>query len=80
MTAPALVAVEGVGAEAARAPLTAAGDDPERLGGEAAVARWRGVAPLPASSGKTVRHRLSRGGEGDADRALCLVVIRRRRT
>ena len=78
-TAPALVAVKGVGPDTAGALLTAAGDNPERLRGEAAFARLCGVAPLPASSGKTVRHRLSRSGNRDANRALYLVVIRRLR-
>ena len=77
--APALVAVKGVGTDTAGALLTPAGDNPERLRGEAAFARLCGVAPLPASSGKTVRHRLSRSGNRAANRALYLVVIRRLR-
>jgi transposase len=77
--APRLVAVKGVGTDTAGALLTAAGDNPERLRGEAAFARLCGVAPLPASSGKTVRHRLNRGGNRDANRARYLVVIRRLR-
>jgi transposase len=77
--APALVAVTGVGTDTAGALLTAAGDNPERLRGEAAFARLCGVAPLPASSGKTVRHRLNRSGNRAANRALYLVVIRRLR-
>ena len=62
--APGLVAVKGVGTDTAGALLTAAGDNPERLRGEAAFARLCGVAPLPASSGKTVRHRLNPAGTG----------------
>jgi transposase len=77
--APTLLAVKGVGPDTAGALLTAAGDNPERLRSEAAFARLCGVAPLPASSGKTVRHRLNRGGNRDANRALYLVVIRRLR-
>jgi transposase len=77
--APALVAVKGVGTDTAGALLTAAGDNPERLRGEGAFARLCGVAPVPASSGKTVRHRLNRSGNRDANRALYLVVIRRLR-
>jgi transposase len=77
--APALVAVKGVGTDIAGTLLTAAGDNPERLRGEAAFARLCGVAPLPASSGKTVRHRLNRSGNRDANRALYLVVIQRLR-
>jgi len=77
--APTLVAVKGVGTDTAGALLTAAGDNPERLRGEGAFARLCGVAPVPASSGKTVRHRLNRSGNRDANRALYLVVIQRLR-
>ena len=75
--APELVAVKGVGTETATALLAAAGDNPGRLRGEAAFARLCGVAPLPASSGKTTRHRLSRGGNRDANRALYLLALGR---
>ena len=44
---------------------------------EAAFAHLCGVAPIPASSGKTVRHRLDRGGNRDANRALHLLAVRR---
>ena len=47
------------------------------LRSEAAFARLCGVAPLPASSGKTTRHRLSRGGNRDANRALSLLALGR---
>ena len=57
--APALVALKGVGTDTAGALLVTAGDNPERLRSEAAFARLCGVAPIPASSGKTVRHRLT---------------------
>jgi transposase len=75
--APALVAVKGVGPETAGALLVAAGDNPERLRSEGAFARLCGVAPLPASSGRTTRHRLNRGGDRDANRALYLLAIGR---
>jgi len=75
--APALVAIKGVGADTAGALLAAAGDNPDRLRSEAAFARLCGVAPVPASSGKTQRHRLSRGGNRDANRALYLLAIGR---
>src|SRR5436305_1477472 len=65
--APALLAVKGVGTDIAGALLVAAGDNPERLHSEAAFASLCGVAPIPASSGKTNRHRLSRGGDRDVD-------------
>jgi transposase len=57
--APELVAVDGVGTDTAAALLIAAGDNPERLKSEAAFAHLCGVAPIPASSGKSVRHRLN---------------------
>jgi transposase len=45
---------------------------------EAAFARLAGVAPVPASSGKTTRHRLSRGGDRQLNRALHTIVLHRR--
>jgi transposase len=74
---PALLAVKGLGPDTAGALLVAAGDNPERLRSEAAFARLCGVAPLPASSGRTTRHRLSRGGNRDANRALYLLALGR---
>ena len=74
-TVPALVAIKGVGTDTAGALLVAAGDNPDRLRSEAAFAHLCGVAPVPASSGKTHRHRLSRGGNRDANRALYLLAI-----
>ena len=49
-----------------------------RVRSEAAFARLAGVAPLPASSGQTIRHRLSRGGDRQLNRALHTVVLHRR--
>jgi transposase len=74
---PVLVAIKGVGTDTAGALLVAVGDNPERLRSEAAFARLCGVAPMPASSGKTQRHRLSRGGNRDANRALYLLAVGR---
>ena len=62
--------------EGPRPLLVAAGDNPDRLRSEAAFALLCGVAPLEASSGKTVRHRLNRGGNRQANKALYHVVIR----
>jgi transposase len=45
---------------------------------EAAFARLAGVAPLPASSGLTTRHRLSRGGDRQLNRAIHTVILHRR--
>jgi transposase len=50
----------------------------DRIRSEAAFARLAGVAPLPASSGQTIRHRLSRGGDRQLNRALHTVVLHRR--
>ena len=77
--APGLLALKGVGPDIAAALLLAAGDNPQRLRSEAAFARLCGVAPLPASSGKTSRHRLSRGGNRDANRALYMLAVSRLR-
>jgi transposase len=78
-TAPALVALRGVGSDTAAALPVAAGDQPERLRSEAAFAHLCGVAPIPASSGKPTRHRLHRGGNRDANRALWVVALGRLR-
>lgn len=69
-----------IGTETAGQLLVTAGDNPERLHSEAAWAMLRGVAPLPASSGKTNRHRLNRGGDRQANRALHMIAIGRLRT
>ena len=50
----------------------------DRVHSEAAFARLAGVAPLPASSGQTTRHRLSRGGDRQLNRALHTVILHRR--
>jgi transposase len=76
-TAPALIARPGIGVECASALLVAAGDNPERLRNEATFAHLCGVAPLDASSGKHERHRLSRGGDRQANSALWRIVITR---
>jgi transposase len=75
--APQLMAIKGVGADTAGALLAAAGDNPERLHSESAFAHLCGVAPIPASSGKTNRHRLNRGGNRDANRALYVLALGR---
>jgi transposase len=55
--APGLLSLYGVGPDTAALLLAAAGDHPERLRSEAAWAHMCAVAPIPASSGKTRRHR-----------------------
>ena len=77
--APDLVALDGVGPDTAAALLIAAGDNPERLKSEASFAQMCGTAPVPASSGKVVRHRLNPGGNRDANRALHVVALNRMR-
>jgi transposase len=76
-TAPELLACHGVGVDTAAILLVAAGDNPERVRNEAAWAHMCGVAPLPMSSGKHRRHRLSRGGNRQANHALWRIVFTR---
>jgi transposase len=70
----------GVGPSTAAILLSVAGDNPERLKSEAALAAICGVNPLPASSGKTVRHRLNRGGSRAANNALWTIAMVRMRS
>ena len=77
--APELLALPGVGPEVAGQVLTSAGDNPDRIKSEAAFAHLCGVAPIPASSGRTRRHRLNRGGDRNANNALYVVVLGRMR-
>jgi transposase len=78
--APALVARNSVGHGSAGQLLLTAGDNPERLRSEAGFAALCGVSPVPASSGKTTRHRLNRGGDRAANSALHIIAIGRLRT
>lgn len=77
--APTLVGLMGVGLDVAGQLLATAGDNPDRLRHEAAFAHLCGAAPIPASSGKTTRHRLNRGGDRAANAALYRIVICRLR-
>ena len=79
--APALVEAFGVGSDTAAALLIAAGSNPDRLNSEAAFASLCGVNPIPvpASSGRTNRHRLNRGGDRQANAALYRIVVVRLR-
>jgi transposase len=76
---PKLLEAVGIGVEIAGQLLVTAGDNPDRLRSEAGFAMLCGVAPLPASSGMTQRHRLNRGGDRQANRALHLAAICRLR-
>jgi len=76
-TAPSLLGLYGVGVDTAAILLVAAGDNPERIRSEAAWAHLCGVAPVPASSGKTIRWRLNRAGNWQANHALWRIVFTR---
>ncbi|MFB7175871.1 transposase [Streptomyces sp. NPDC056254] len=69
------MAVKGLGAETVAALLIAVGDNPERLRSESAFAHLCGVAPTLASSGKTSRHRLNRGGDRQGSHALHVITV-----
>src|SRR5215471_2101999 len=74
---PGLLGLYGVGPDTAALLLIAAGEHPQRLRSEAAWAHMCAVAPIPASSGKTRRHRLNRGGNREASHAVWRIVITR---
>ena len=73
--APALSALKGVGPDVASTLLLAAGDNPERLANERSFASLCGVSPVQASSGKTHRHRLNRGGDRQANAAPWRIAL-----
>jgi transposase len=77
--APELVALPGIGTDSAATLLIVAGDNPQRLGSEASFASLCGVSPIEASSAKVVRHRLNRGGNREANRALYMICLARMR-
>ena len=78
--APDLLALHGCGIFVAAILSVTAGDRPERIRSEAAWAHMCGVAPIPASSGKTTgRYRLNRGGNRQANSALHRIVLTRMR-
>jgi transposase len=75
LAAPNLVAQHGVSRDVAAKLLIAAGDNPERIRTEAGFAALCGVNPVPASSGKTSRHRLNRSGDRQANNALWVIAM-----
>ena len=77
--APTLMASHGIATMTAAEMLILVGDDPTRIRSEAALAKLCGVGPIPASSGKTNRFRLNRGGNRQANAALYRVAIVRMR-
>jgi transposase len=75
--APGLLAQPGIGPETAAKLLIVAGDNPHRLRSDAALAALCGASPIEASSGKTRRHRLNRGGDRQANNALWTIANNR---
>lgn len=78
--APHLMKQYGVGPYVAAILLVTAGDNPERLKKESSFAALCGVSPIEASSGKTVRHRLNRGGSRIANNAIWTITLIRIRS
>jgi len=76
--APHLLDEPGIGTLAA-AQLLLSWSHPGRVRNEAAFARLAGCAPIPASSGRTIRYRLDRSGDRQLNRALHMILISRRR-
>lgn len=74
-----LLSCPGVGVVAAAILVASAGDNPERFKSEAAFAKSAGVCPIPASSGKTARHRLNRQGDRQANYAIHMIATVRMR-
>ena len=77
--APQLLDQPGVGPHAA-AQLVLSWSHHGRIAREAAFARLAGVAPIPASSGQTIRYRLDRSGDRKLNRALHMILVTRKRT
>ncbi len=75
-----MLTLPGVGTDSAAQLLIAFGDNPERITSAAKFAHLCGVAPIHASSGTRTRHRLNRGGDRQANRALHTIVMSRMRT
>jgi transposase len=75
--APRLLYQRGIGPEIAARLLLVAGDNPTRLRNDSALAALCGASPIEASSGKTTRHRLNRGGDRQANSALWLIATNR---
>ncbi len=75
LAAPRLLAQHSVGTQTAAKLLSLAGDDPTRLKSQAAFAALCGTSPVEASSGKTKRHRLNRGGDRQANNALYTIAM-----
>ena len=79
VAAPRTIKLFGVGTQSASQLLVTAGENIERLRGEAAFARICGAAPIEASSGRSTRHRLDFGGDRQANRPLHMIAVCRLR-
>jgi transposase len=79
IAAPRTVQLLGVSTGHAGQMLTTAGQNVDRFRGDASFAALCGASPIPASSGKTTRHRLNPGGDRQANRALHLIAVCRLR-
>jgi transposase len=77
--APQLLDQPGAGVHAA-AQLVLSWSHQGRISTEAAFARLAGAAPIPASSGQTIRYRLDRSGDRKLNRALHMILVTRKRT
>jgi transposase len=77
--APSMRSRPGFGPETTAQLLITAGDNSDRIGSEAALAGLCGVSPVQASSGRTRYHRLNRGGDRQANRALHMIILNRLR-
>jgi transposase len=75
--APTTTALKGAGPDTIAQLLITIGDNPDRFRNEAAFAALCGVSPVPASSGRTHRHRLNRGGDRHANSALHMITLSR---
>lgn len=73
--APAMIATKGYGVITTATLLVTAGTNPSRLRSEASFAALCGASPIPASSGKTTRYRLNRGGDRQANWALHQIAL-----
>lgn len=77
--APRTIQLLGISTGHAGQLLVTAGQNIERLRGEGSFSMLCGASPIPASSGKTIRHRLNHGGDRQANRALHLIAVCRLR-
>lgn len=77
LACPTLLAMPQVGVQTAARLAITAGENIDRMRSEASFAKLTGVAPLPASSGKTHRHRLNPGGDRQANSALYMITVGR---